>query len=46
MEKKSIIFEPSIPYLQKQNRISKRMGGIIMDMMRGTILKGNIDNDF
>lgn len=45
MQKKGIIFEPSIPYSQKQNGVSKQIGKTIKGMTRTTILKKNIDND-
>lgn len=46
MEKDGITFEPSAPYSQEQNGVSERMGRMIMDMTRATILEGNIDDDF
>lgn len=45
MSKEGIIFEPSAPYSQEQNGVSKRVGRTIMDMARATILDGNIDDD-
>lgn len=43
--KKRIIFEASVFYFQEQNKISKRMVKIIMDMTWAIILKSNFDND-
>lgn len=45
MQKKDIIFEPSAPYSQEQNGVSKQTGKIIMDMTRATIFKGKIDDE-
>ena len=45
MLKEGIIFEPSAPYFQKQNIVSKKVGQTIMDMVCTTILYVNIDDD-
>lgn len=42
--KQGIVFEPSAPYSQEENGVSERMGRTIMDMVRATILEGNIDD--
>ncbi len=39
-----IIFEPSVPYSQEKNGVSKRIGRTIMEMVRATILEGGIDD--
>lgn len=38
-------FKPLVVYSQEQNSISEKMGRIIMDIIRATILEGNIDNN-
>lgn len=43
--KKRIIFKASVFYFQEQNRISKCMVKIIIDMTWAIILKSNFDND-
>ncbi len=45
MQGESITFEPSTPYFQEQNGVSKRTGRTIMNMTRVTILEDNIDDD-
>ena len=45
LQREEITFEPSAPYSQEQNNISKRMGKRIMDITKATILEGNIDNN-
>lgn len=45
ISKKEITFEPSTSYSQEQNRVSKRVGHIIMDMTSAIILDENIDNN-
>ena len=45
MEKKGISFELLAVYSQEQIGVSKRMRGMIMNMTRVIIIKGNIDND-
>lgn len=39
------MFEPSVPYFQEQNDVSKKIGRTIMNMTRATILESNIDDD-
>lgn len=45
LETEGIIFEPSAPYSQEQNGVSKQVGQTIMDMAQTTILEGNILDD-
>ena len=42
MLSQGITFEPSAPYSQEENGVSERVGRILMDMTRCTILGGNI----
>lgn len=44
MQREGITFKPLAQYLQEQNNIFERMGKTLMDMIRATILKGNINN--
>lgn len=44
MQREGIVFEPSAPYLQEQNGVSERIGRTFMDMIRTTILEGNIED--
>ncbi len=44
MQKEGIMFEPSLPYSQEENRVSEQMGKAIMDMTKRTILEDNIDD--
>ncbi len=39
-----IIFEPSAPYSQEENGVSKRTGRTIMEMVRATILEGRMED--
>lgn len=45
MYRKSITFEPSAPYSQEQNRVSKRTERMIIDITRAIILEDNINDD-
>lgn len=45
LRKEGITFEPSAPYSQEQNGVSKRVGRNIMDMTRATILEGNLNDE-
>lgn len=44
MQKEEITFEPSAPYSQEYNGVSKQMGRTITDITRVIILEGNIDD--
>ena len=45
MQRERITFEPSAPYSQEQNGVLERMGKIIMDKTKATILEDNIDDE-
>lgn len=45
MTKERIIFKPLTPYSQKQNRVSKRVCHIIMNMIYIIILDRNINDN-
>lgn len=39
-----ITFEPLALYLQEEHSVSEKIGRIIMDIVRATILEGGIDD--
>lgn len=41
---RGIIFEPSAPYSQEENGVSERSGRTIIEMVRATILEGDMDD--
>ena len=41
-----IILEPSAPYSQEENGVSKRLGRTLIEMARALIIKGGIDESF
>lgn len=44
LTKQEITFEPSAPYSQEENGVSKKTRRTIMDLVRATILEGGIDD--
>ena len=45
LQKQGIIFKPSAPYSQEQNRVSERTSKTLIDMIHASMLEGNNDND-
>lgn len=43
-KKNGIIFEPSIPYSQEQNRVLKQIRKTIINMIKAIMLKKNIED--